>query len=274
MDIVFIVTARYVMVMAALLEGKTVVVSGVGTGLGREIALAARRDGADVVLGARTEANLKSVADEIDSTGAHVAYAVTDIMDRGACDQLIATAADRFGGVDALINVAAKEDVFGGLAGADLDAWRSMLDANVVGTLQLTQAALPQLERNGGSVVFIGTQASFHPQIPQAAYASSKGALQAAMYSLARELGPKKIRFNMVIPTWMWGPNVELYVQMSAKHRKVSEDVIKGEITKNMPLGEIPEDGDVANSAVFFASDHARMLTGQMLFVNAGEYFR
>ena len=260
--------------MGQLLDGKTVVVSGVGTGLGREIAVAAYRDGANVVLGARTEDNLRAVANEIDPSGARVAFVVTDIMDAGACEALVATAAQKFGGVDALINVAAKEDVFGGLAGADLNTWRAMLDANVIGTLQLTQAALPQLERNGGSVVFIGTQSSYHPQIPQSAYATSKGALQAAMFSLARELGPKKIRFNMVIPTWMWGPNVELYVKMMAKQRNVSEDDVKRSISKNMPLGEIPEDGDVANSAIFFASDYARMLTGQTLFVNGGEYFR
>jgi NAD(P)-dependent dehydrogenase (short-subunit alcohol dehydrogenase family) len=260
--------------MSHLLEGKTVVVSGVGTGLGREIAVAARRDGANVVLGARTEANLAAVADELDPSGTHVRYVVTDIMDRQACAALIAKAVDEFGGVDALFNVAAKEDVFGGLAGADLEGWRAMLDANVIGTLQLVQEALPALEQGGGSVVFIGTQSSFHPQIPQAAYATSKGALHAAMFSLARELGPKKIRVNMVVPTWMWGPNVELYVQMTAKHRKVPEADVKAKITKNMPLGEIPEDGDVANAAVFFASDYARMVTGQTIFVNAGEYFR
>ncbi|TSD99729.1 SDR family oxidoreductase [Skermania sp. ID1734] len=260
--------------MTDLLSGKTVVVSGVGTGLGREIALAASRDGANVVLGARTEANLKAVADEIDPSGQRVCYAVTDILDSDACRALIATAAEKFGGVDALINVAAKEDVFGGLAGADLEDWRKMLDANVIGTLQLTQAALGELERNGGAVVFIGTQSSFHPRLPQSAYATSKGALQAAMFNLAKEFGPKKIRFNMVVPTWMWGPNVELYVQLTAKQRKIPEDEVKAQITKHMPLGEIPEDGDVANAAVFFISDRARMLTGQTLFVNAGEYFR
>lgn len=257
-----------------MLTGKTVVVSGVGAGLGREIAEAALRDGANVVLGARTEKTLETTAAEIDPSGDRVAYVVTDILDPAKCANLVATAVDRFGGVDALVNVAAKEDVFGGLAGADLEAWRAMLDANVIGTLQLTQAALPALEKRGGAIVFIGTQASFNPQIPQSAYATSKGALHSAMFSLARELGPKKIRVNMVVPTWMWGPNVELYVKMTAEQRDVPEDVVKAGLAKKMPLGEIPEDGDVANAVVFFASDRARMLTGQTLFVNGGEYFR
>lgn len=254
-----------------VLEGKTVVVSGVGAGLGRETALAAARDGANVVLGARTEANLKSVASEI---GARAAYAVTDITSAEDCTELIGVALEKFGAVDAVIHVAAKEDVFGGLDGADLEAWRAMLDVNVIGTMRLTQAALPALSVRGGSVVIIGTQAAFSPTLPQAAYATSKGALHAAMFSLARELGPRKIRVNTVVPGWMWGPNVELYVKWTAQSRGITEDEVKAELAAKTALNEIAEDADVAEAAVFFASDRARMLTGQTLFVNGGEYFR
>lgn len=260
--------------MTQLLEGKTLVVAGVGAGLGREVALAAYRDGANVVLGARTEANLQKVADEADASGQRVAFAVTDLSKADDCRRLIDTAVRTFGGVDAVVDVAAKDSVFGGIDGADLDAWRDTLEANVIDTVQLTQAALPALAERGGAIVLIGTQASFNPTLPQTAYAASKGALHAAMFSMAKELGPKKIRVNMVVPTWMWGPNVELYVAMTAQKRGVSEDEVKASIAKKMPLGEIPEDGDVANAVVFFASDHARMLTGQTLFVNGGEYFR
>jgi NAD(P)-dependent dehydrogenase (short-subunit alcohol dehydrogenase family) len=260
--------------MAQLLAGKTIVVAGVGTGLGREVALAAARDGANVVLGARTEANLKSVADDIDPSGERVAYAVTDMAEQADCENLIKVAAEKFGSVDAISIVAAKDAVFGGLEGADLDSWKGVFDFNVIAAMRLTQAALPELSKNGGSVVLVGTQAMFSPTLPQTAYASSKGALHSAMFSLARELGPKKIRVNMVVPTWMWGPNVEIYVQMTAKQRGVSEEEVKAGIAKKMALREIPEDGDVANSVIFFASDHARMVTGQTLIVNGGEYFR
>jgi len=248
-----------------------VVVSGVGAGLGRETALAAARDGANVVLGARTEANLKSVAEEI---GDRAAYAVTDITSAEACENLVSVALEKFGAIDAVIHVAAKEDVFGGLDGADLEAWRAMLDVNVIGTMRLTQAALPALSARGGSVVIIGTQAAFSPTLPQAAYATSKGALHAAMFSLARELGPRKIRVNSVVPGWMWGPNVELYVKWTAQSKGVTEDEVKAELAAKSALNEIAEDADVAEAAVFFASDRARMLTGQTLFVNGGEYFR
>ena len=160
---------------------------------------------------------------------------------------------------------------------ADFAEWRKVFDTNVIGSLQVTQAAIPHLKANGGgAIVFIGSQGMFWPPkgFFQTAYQSSKGALQAAMYHLANELGPDRIRVNTVVPTWMWGPPVERYVKGEAARRGVPESEVIGPITKNMPLGEIPRDEDVAEAVLFFASDRARMITGQMLMVNAGELMR
>jgi len=110
-----------------------------------------------------------------------------------------------------------------------------------------------------------------HPQTPQVAYGASKGGLLSAMYYMAKELGPDKIRVNMVVPTWMWGPPVEAYTKMTARQRGCGVDEVIAEITAGMPLGEIPKDDDVAEAIVFFASDRSRMITGQRLLVNAGE---
>jgi len=96
------------------------------------------------------------------------------------------------------------------------------------------------------------------------------------MYHLVHELGPSKIRVNIVNPTWMWGPPVEGFVKMEAKRRGVDESDVIAEITANMPLGEIPKDDDVANACIFFffCSDYSRMVTGETLLVNAGELLR
>jgi NAD(P)-dependent dehydrogenase (short-subunit alcohol dehydrogenase family) len=257
-----------------ILNGKTVVVSGVGPGLGREIAAAAVRDGANAVLGARTEANLEKAGESIDPSGERVAWSVTDITDPAHCERLAATAIDRFGRVDALVNCAALDAVFGGLENADWDSWRQALEINLFGTMQMTQAVIPHLKERGGSVVFIGSQAMYWSQVPQTAYAASKSAILGAVAHLARELGPYKIRVNTVVPSWMWGPPVQAYVDMTAKAQNVDPKKIVDGITAQMPLGEIPSDGDVAEVVVFFASDRARMITGQTLLVNAGEYIR
>ena len=257
-----------------ILEGKTVVVSGVGPGLGREIAVAAARDGANVVIGARTESNLEKAAAEIDPSGERVAWAVTDITEPEHCRRLATTAAERFGRVDALVNCAALDAVFGGIENANWDEWRGAVEINLFGTMQMTEAAIPYMKDGGGSIVFIGSQAMFWSQVPQAAYAASKAALVGAIAHLARELGPYRIRVNTVVPSWMWGPPVEAYVNMTAQAQGVEPKTIIDGITQQMPLGEIPSDGDVAEVVVFFASDRARMITGQALLVNAGEYIR
>lgn len=260
----------------SLLADRTVIVSGVGAGLGHQVAAAVVRDGGNAVLGARTEANLAKVAAEFDPDGTHTAHRPTDITDETQCEALAALAAERFGRLDAVVHVAAWDSYFGGLADADFATWQSVIDVNLLGTLRMTRACLPALKEHGGSVVFIGTQSAVAAptQVRQMAYAASKGALTSAMYSLARELGPHRIRVNTVLPGWMWGPPVEAYVQFSAHTEGVPEAEVRERLTSRMALPELATDGDVADAAVFLASDRARAITGQSLLVNAGELMR
>ncbi|MGW2740933.1 SDR family oxidoreductase [Streptomyces sp. NPDC001450] len=261
----------------SLLAGKTVVVSGVGAGLGHQVAAAVVRDGGNAALGARTEANLAKSAAEIDPEGGHTAYRATDITDEVQCEALAALARERFGAVHAVVHVAAWDSHFGGVEDADFATWQSVIDVNLLGTLRMTRACLPALKAaGGGSVVFIGTQSAVAApsQVKQAAYAASKGALTSAMYSLARELGPHRIRVNTVLPGWMWGPPVQAYVQFTAQTEGVPEAEVLGRLTERMALPELATDGDVADAAVFLASDRARSITGQSLLVNAGELMR
>ncbi|MFF9770709.1 SDR family oxidoreductase [Streptomyces sp. NPDC014636] len=260
-----------------LLTGKTVIVSGVGAGLGHQVASAVVRDGGNAVLGARTEANLAKSAAGIDPGGTRTAYRATDITDEGQCEALAALARERFGAIDAVVQVAAWDSHFGGLEDADFTTWQSVVDVNLLGTLRMTRACLPALKAaGGGSVVFIGTQSAVAApsQVRQAAYAASKGALTSAMYSLARELGPYRIRVNTVLPGWMWGPPVQAYVRFSAQTEGVPEDEVLARLSERMALPELATDADVADAAVFLASDRARAITGQSLLVNAGELMR
>ncbi|MER5745961.1 SDR family oxidoreductase [Streptomyces sp. NPDC002225] len=259
-----------------LLAGKTVVVSGVGPGLGHRVAAAVVRDGGNAVLGARTAANLERSAAEIDPDGRHTASLPTDITDEERCGALAALAVERFGRIDAVVHVAALDSHFGGIEDADLDAWRSVLDVNLLGTLRMTRACLPALKERGGAVVIIGTQSAVAAptQVRQAAYAASKGALTSAMYSLAQELGPHRIRVNTVLPGWMWGPPVQGFVRATARREGVPEAEVLGRLTERMALPEPATDGDVAEAVAFLASDRARAITGQSLLVNAGELMR
>jgi NAD(P)-dependent dehydrogenase (short-subunit alcohol dehydrogenase family) len=254
-----------------LLEGKVVVVSGVGPGLGREIAAVALREGASVMLGARNAGRLAEVAGALGDE-ARVGWQATDITDADQCQRLVDAAAERFGRLDGVVNCAAMDAVMGGLQDADFAVWRQVFDTNIIGTLSVCRAAIEHMKGDGGSIVLIGSQSSYWPQMPQMAYAASKGGLTSAMYYLAKELGPLGIRVNTVVPTWMWGPPVQGYVEMMVTARGVTREEVIGEITANMPLGEIPADEDVAEVVGFFLSDRARMVSGQSLLVNGGEF--
>lgn len=263
--------------VVTILQGKTVVVSGVGPGLGREIAAIVVRDGGNAVLGARTEDRLASIAADIDPTGERVAHHRLDISDPALCEAILATAVDRFGGVDAVVNAAAIDYVPGAMLTADIDAWTPTFDVNVVGTLHLFRAAVPHLRaRGGGALVMIGSQSAILPpaEMPMAPYAATKAALESIQRYMAQEVGPDRIRVNTVVPSWMWGPPVQFYVKMTADAQGVSEADVIASITKNLPLGEITADEDVAECVAFLCSDRARMITGQSILVNAGEVMR
>jgi NAD(P)-dependent dehydrogenase (short-subunit alcohol dehydrogenase family) len=258
-----------------LLDGKTLIVTGVGGGLGRECVTSAFREGANVVIAARTHETLDTIAKEVDPTGERVAALATDITDPDACAALVALATERFGSLDALIQVAAFEYVFGGLRDTKLDDWRTAFETNVLGAITLLRPVADAMKAGGGgSIVFIGSQSMFKVSMPQAGYAASKGALLSAMYYLADELGADNIRCNMVVPSWMWGPPVQMFVEGTAKQKGITAAEALHDIVGDFPLGRMTEDGEVADVAMFFASDLAKAITGQHLMVNAGELMR
>lgn len=254
------------------LDGKTILVCGVGPGLGSAAARISLREGANVIAAARQIDRLQGICAELDPSGTHIEAVQADILDTASCGRLIEAGVGRFGALDGIIHVAAYDSLFGMLEGADLAEWRRVYEMNVFGSLQLVQAAMPALKAKGGSIVFIGSQSTDLPRVPQMAYASSKGALRTLGKQLAVELGPSKIRVNNVVATWMWGPPVQYYVQFTAKDRGVDEQVVIDEIAANMALRQIPEDDDVAEMACFLMGDRARMVTGQTIWVNAGEF--
>lgn len=254
-----------------LLTDKVAIVSGVGPGLGQAIARAMAREGAKVAVAARNEAYLKEVADSLDD-----AIAVpTDITDPDQCAALVARTVEHFGGVDVVANCAFQPGDLKTFEKSDLARWRGLFEVNTFGALQVVQAAIPSLrERGKGAVVFVNSMVIRKTgAIAEGGYAATKGALFAAARVLAHELGPDRIRVNSVVPGWMWGPNVQMYVEYMAGKRGVSEDEVKAEINAPMALPDIPTSEEVAEAVVFLASDRASAITGQSLDVNGGEYF-
>jgi len=261
--------------MAHLLDGKACVISGVGPGLGREMALAFARQGADLVLGARTESHLKDVQTEVEAVGRRAVIAPTDIADATQCEQLVARAIAELGRIDVLVHNAVMHDPRELFEDVDLARWRTMFETTVFGTLQLTQAAIPQMKSQGsGSIVFVSSMIVRKPVVRQGGYAATKGALFTAAQVLAKELGPSGIRVNTVVPGWMWGPSVEGYFEMRERRDGRTVEEQRAAIAATIALRDIPTDDDCADAVVFFASDLSAVITGQSLDVNGGEVFR
>jgi NAD(P)-dependent dehydrogenase (short-subunit alcohol dehydrogenase family) len=255
-----------------LLPGKVVVVSGVGPGLGRSIAVRAARAGADVVLAARTEARLVEVAKEVTDLGRRAVTVTTDIRDDAAGAALLQASLDAFGRVDALVNNAFKMPPMADLSDVDVDAIRKSIDTTVLGTLRLTRTFAPALEAAEGAVVIINSAVIRHSRRTFGPYKVSKAALLALAQSLATELGPRGIRVNSVAPGWIWGESLQWWFGHLAQERGVDRQVVYDETAATTDLRRLPEPDEIADTVAFLASDLARAITGQCLDVNSGEF--
>lgn len=258
-----------------LLKDKVVIVSGIGPGLGSELALEAARQGALLAIAARTPEKLDHSEAEIRRAGCEnpVLKVPTDISDPAQCEALAKRTVSEYGRIDTLINSAFNPGTFEPVAQANLDGWRAAMDVNLFGTMQLTLACVPHMQQQGGgTIVMINTMVTRKPMATQAGYAASKAALASATAHLATELGADNIRVNSAFMGWMWGPPVEFYMEMMKDTHPDGAAGVKASVEKGIPLGRIPEDGDCAKVAVFLASDYSCAMTGAQLDVNGGEY--
>ncbi|MGH3716206.1 MAG: SDR family oxidoreductase [Micromonosporaceae bacterium] len=258
--------------MSQLLADRVVVVSGVGPGLGRSVALRSAQQGADVVLAARTQATLDKVAEEVTALGRKALAVQTDINDPEAVQRLAQQAVEHFGHVDVLVHNAIAIPPLVDLADADLDAVRAGFETNAIAVLRLTRLLIPALVESKGSIVMVNSMVLRHSQRTLGAYKAVKASLLALAQTLATELGPQGVRVNSVAPGHIWADTLRWYFGKLAKRRGVPPEQVYDETAANTDLGRLPEPDEIADAIVFLASDMARAITGQCLDVNCGEY--
>jgi NAD(P)-dependent dehydrogenase (short-subunit alcohol dehydrogenase family) len=255
-----------------LLRDKVVVVSGVGPGLGRAVAVQCARAGADLVLAARTESRLDEVAKEVAAVGRRAVAVATDVNDDSSSRGLADAALEAFGQVDSLVNNAFAMPPIKDLGTVDLDAVRTAFETNVLAALRMTRLFAPALEDSGGSVVMINSAVLRHSRRTFGAYKLTKSALLAVAQSLATELGPRGIRVNSVAPGYIWADSLQWYFEYLAQQRGVDPRQVYDETAATIDLRKLPEPDEIADAVVFLASGLARAITGQCLDVNGGEY--
>jgi NAD(P)-dependent dehydrogenase (short-subunit alcohol dehydrogenase family) len=260
--------------VSGLLAGRVVVVSGVGPGTGRSVALACAREGADVVLAARTVAAVEEVAAEVRSRGRRALAVPTDVARADDCRRLADAARTELGRIDVLVNNAFRLAPYDPVERASMDDWRQIFDVNVFGSIQLSQAVIPHMRaQHGGSIVMINSMSVRVIEPRFGGYAASKGALMIAMQTMAKELGTDGIRVNAVVPGYIWGPALQRWFAQLATERGTTPEAVYAEIAARTALNHIPDSDEIADAVVFFASDLSRAITGQALDVNGGHYF-
>jgi len=257
-----------------LLRDRIAIVSGIGPGVGRCVALAFAREGADVVLAARTAAALDAVAAEVHALGRRALCLPTDIAQPADCERLVEGAIAELGRVDVLVNNAFLTHPWGPIETADFEAWKRILDVNLFGSLRLSRLVLPHMRRQGGgSIVMVNTMSMRLIEPNVGGYASSKAALMTATQTLAKEVGKDKVRVNSVVPGYIWSEKMEAYFRHLAAEQGRSFEQVRDDVASRTALHHIPDSAEIADAVLFFASDLSRAVTGQALDVNGGHYF-
>jgi 3-oxoacyl-[acyl-carrier protein] reductase len=243
------------------LTGRVALVTGGGRGLGRAIALALARQGADV--GVNYRSNADSAAEVVTEIRAMGRAAITIQGDtsagREACEAIVKAAIDEFGKVDILVNNAGitRDNL---MMRMDEEEWESVIDTNLSGPFWMTRAiARPMLKARSGRIINMSSVAGRMGNVGQANYASAKAGLIGLTKSVARELASRGITCNAIAPGLI---ETELTADISEAAREF--------VINSTPLGYIGSVEDVAAAAVYFASDESRYVTGQVLGVDGG----
>ena len=252
------------------LNDRVVIVTGAGRGIGAEIARVAASAGAQLVLVARTSEQIEAVASAIEAAGGRAVPMPCDITDDGAIAKVVATAAERFGRIDVLVNNAATNYV-ATLVMSKEDGWRKVYELNVFATMRATQAVLKHMiRRKSGRIINIGSVSGELGASYNSAYASSKAAIDGFTRSVAREVAKIGITCNSIRP---WHVDTELVHEAMASRAKLfgttAEAYLEG-IIEQSPQKRLITAREVAALAVFLMSDDARGITGQALNVCGG----
>jgi 3-oxoacyl-[acyl-carrier protein] reductase len=244
------------------LNGKVAVVTGASKGIGAGIAKEFAAEGAAVVVNyASAKQDADRVVDEISKRGGKAIAIQGNVSKKADIERLFAEAEKALGKIDILVNNAGVYE-FVVLEEVTEQQFHKMFDTNVLGMLLATQRSLKHFNANGGSIINIGSLASSLTPPTAVVYNATKGAVDAITRTLAKELGPRKIRVNSINPGMVVTEGAVAGGYTEGDMRKTFESLT--------PLGRVGQTDDIAPAAVFFASDDSKWITGETLLIAGG----
>ena len=244
------------------LNGKVAVVTGASKGIGAGIAKHLAAEGAAVVVNyASSKSDADRVVDEITKRGGKAVAVQGNVARKAEVEQLFSAAKKAFGKVDIVVNNAGVYE-FVPLEQITEEHIHKQFEVNVFGLLLTTQEAIKHFDSDGGSIINIGSLVSSLTPPTAVVYNATKGGVDAITRTLAKELGPRKIRVNSINPG------------MVETEGAIAGGYTEGEMRKSFeaqtPLGRIGQTGDIGPAAVFFASDDSKWITGETLRIAGG----
>ncbi len=257
--------------MGMRLQDRIAIVTGGGYGIGRAIAEAYAREGADVLLAARNQQRLQETAQAITAAGRRVLVQQTNVAEEAEVRAMLQACLDTFGRVDILVNNSGITGPTQEVADMSVEAWDETLNVNLRGAFLCAKYALATMRpRRQGTIINIGSVAGRIGYPRRAPYAASKWGMIGLNHSLAAEVGQYNIRVNCLCPGTTEGERLTNVIAAKAEAEGTSYPEAERWYTTQVPLGRMIQPEEIANVAVFLASDESSGMTGQCFTVCGG----
>ena len=252
------------------LQGKTALITGGGAGLGRAMALRFIEEGARILIGDLSEAALRETTDLVARMGAEEALLTRrmDVTSEEDCQSAVGAAVDHWGRLDILVANAGigGANTLSSIANLERADWERVIAVNLTGVFLSVKHAFRVMQKGGGAIVITASVAGLHGTPSLGAYGPSKAAVIQLMQTIALEGARYRIRANALCPIWTQTAMVDEFVTAFSG----PEDQVRQRLVAAIPLGRMGEPLDVANAALYLASDEAAFISGVALPVDGG----
>jgi NAD(P)-dependent dehydrogenase (short-subunit alcohol dehydrogenase family) len=246
------------------LKGRKALITGADSGIGRAVAIAYAREGADIVINylPSEESDAQEVITQIKAAGQKAVACPGDISDESFCKQLVDTAVRELGSIDILVNNAGKQIYVDDIQKLTSEQLQQTYAVNVFAMFWITKAALKHMPK-GAAIINTTSIQAYQPSEGLLDYASTKAAIANFTHGLAQQLAPKGIRVNGVAPGPIWTPLQPSYGQPMKKLTQFGQ---------NTPLGRAGQPAELAPTYVFLASQESSYITGEIIGVTGGNH--